>query len=690
MQIIVAYTAGFCFGVKRAVDQAYEAVKNSNKPIYTLGPLIHNPQVVEDLNQKGVKVIHNLKELADDNSVVIIRTHGVPKSDYEYLEQRGIDFIDLTCPYVKKIHNIVHKAYKAGQGIIIVGDKNHPEVIGINGWCGGEAIVIDSAEQANELDPARPYCLVAQTTINQGLYNEILLKLKEMPLIIEEHHTICDATSKRQNEAIEIAKKVDLMIVIGGLQSSNTRKLKSVSEEFCKNTIQIEGYEHLNDVYIKNKVGITAGASTPAHIIKEVIEKMTEQEKNAEGNINFMDEVDKTFKTLNTGDLVTGTVIGITPTEVYVNLGTKADGFIPVGELTDDPALKASDIVNVGDEIEVFVVRVNDVEGTIMLSKKKVDSIKGWNELEESFEKGEILKGTVIDVVKGGMIMLVNSVRVFIPASQAYERYLSDLSVLKNKELPLKLIDMNPNRKKIVGSVRQVLSAERKEKEEAFWNDVEVGKHYQGVVKSLTSFGAFVDVGGVDGLVHISELSWGRIKHPSEVCKVGDVMDVYIKDFDKESKKVSLGYKNPADDPWEKAKNLLNLDDVIKCKVVRLVSFGAFVEIFPNVDGLIHISQIANKRIEKPSDELKIGQEVEAKIIALDFEQKKISLSIRALLSSDDIMRDEETLAQVAQEQEETVEEPETAAPPAEETVPVADESVEVSAASDDEEKAEE
>lgn len=325
-----------------------------------------------------------------------------------------------------------------------------------------------------------------------------------------------------------------------------------------------------------------------------------------------------------------------------------------------------------------------------MLSKKKVDSIKGWNELEESFEKGEILKGTVIDVVKGGMIMLVNSVRVFIPASQAYERYLSDLSVLKNKELPLKLIDMNPNRKKIVGSVRQVLSAERKEKEEAFWNDVEVGKHYQGVVKSLTSFGAFVDVGGVDGLVHISELSWGRIKHPSEVCKVGDVMDVYIKDFDKESKKVSLGYKNPADDPWEKAKNLLNLDDVIKCKVVRLVSFGAFVEIFPNVDGLIHISQIANKRIEKPSDELKIGQEVEAKIIALDFEQKKISLSIRALLSSDDIMRDEETLAQIAQEQEETVEEPETAAPPAEETVPAADESVEVSAASDDEEKAEE
>ena len=242
MQIIVADTAGFCFGVKRAVDQAYEAVKNSNKPIYTLGPLIHNPQVVEDLNQKGVKVIHNLKELADDNSVVIIRTHGVPKSDYEYLEQRGIDFIDLTCPYVKKIHNIVHKAYKARQGIIIVGDKNHPEVIGINGWCGGEAIVIDSAEQANELDPARPYCLVAQTTINQGLYNEILLKLKEMPLIIEEHHTICDATSKRQNEAIEIAKKVDLMIVIGGLQSSNTRKLKSVSEEFCKNTIQIEGY----------------------------------------------------------------------------------------------------------------------------------------------------------------------------------------------------------------------------------------------------------------------------------------------------------------------------------------------------------------------------------------------------------------------------------------------------------------
>lgn len=443
--------------------------------------------------------------------------------------------------------------------------------------------------------------------------------------------TICTATWERQNEARELAKQSDAMVVIGGINSSNTKKLAEICEKYCP-TYLIERAEQLPALHAE-KIGITAGASTPAYIIKEVVHKMATENTSAQAELNFADELEKSFKTLNTGDIVRGTVISITPTEVYVDLGAKSDGFIPVNELSERPDVCPEDVVKVGDEIEVFVVRVNDVEGTIQLSKKKVASIRGWKEIEQAMEENKDLKGHVIEVVNGGMIMVVNGTRVFVPASLANDRFMRDLSPLVGQELPVRIIDMNPRRHKVVGSVKAILMEEKEAKSKELWEGIEIGRKYSGVVKSITSFGAFVDIGGVDGLIHISELSWKRIKHPSEVMKVGDIVDTYIIDFNKETGKISLGYRNPEDDPWKKVEQY-HAGDVISCKVVRLVPFGAFVEVAPNADGLIHISQIADHRIGKPSDVLSVGQEVQAKILEIDPANQKISLSIRALSKS--------------------------------------------------------
>lgn len=646
MDIIVAETAGFCFGVDRAVNLLYDHIR-TDKKIYTLGPIIHNPQVVEDLRQRGVQVLDELEGFTDSDAVVVIRTHGVAKSQEEYLKQHGVSMIDATCPYVKKIHRIVQEHYEAGETIVIVGDANHPEVMGINGWCNNEAIIIDNpAEIPFEKLQDKKLCIVSQTTLIRSLWDEVLEQLKPFPSTIFD--TICSATQKRQNEAEEIAAQSDVMIVVGGTNSSNTKKLVQVCRKHCP-TYHVENAEQLTGSFQNKKIGITAGASTPAHIIKEVVEKMAEE--NTMTQAEFADELEKTFKTLNTGDVVRGTVIGMTPTEVYVDLGTKADGFIPVSELTDNPDVKPEELIHVGDEVEVFVVRVNDVEGTIQLSQKKVASIKGWEIIQKAMDEQRDLSGKVIEIVNGGMIMLVEGMRVFVPASLASDRFMRDLTPLMGKELPLRLIDINQRRRKVVGSVKAILQEQKAVLSKELWDGIEEGKRYKGVVKSLTPFGAFVDIGGVDGLIHISELSWRRIKHPSEVVQVGDEIDTFVLSFDKETGKISLGYRNPDDNPWEKVKNL-EAGQVVSCKVVRLVPFGAFVEIVPEVDGLVHISQIADKRIGKPADVLEIGQQVDAKILEIDLEKKKISLSIRALLEKEEPVVEEQPAEAPAQESE--------------------------------------
>ncbi|MBE7040425.1 MAG: bifunctional 4-hydroxy-3-methylbut-2-enyl diphosphate reductase/30S ribosomal protein S1 [Ruminococcaceae bacterium] len=628
MDIRVAKTAGFCFGVARAVDRAYQCAEEDGKKYCTLGPIIHNAQVVSDLAEKGVGVIDSLDNLQDDVTV-IIRTHGVPKSVYQELENRGIPYLDLTCPFVKKIHTLVSTHHAEGCQIIIIGDSRHPEVIGINGWCDNSAIIIENLEQAEALlPPEKKVCIVAQTTFNKNIYKKIIFFLKKTCQNTVIFDTICNATEERQAESQMLAGEVDVMVVLGGQNSSNTQKLYQICKGVCPEAYCAESIEALGDIkrFQNKRVGITAGASTPAVIIKEAINKMENQDKD------FATLLEESLKAINTGDIVTGTVIEVGPTEVIVDLGVKQDGVIPASEISDDPSLTPEDIVKVGDEIQGYVVRVNDVEGKITLSKKRLDSFKTWDAIEAARENGDILEGKVDGVVNGGIIVTYKSFRVFVPASLANDRYLTDLNELVGKTVPFKVLEINKGRKRIVGNIKTVLMAQKQELEKAFWEAAEVGKKYTGIVKSLTSFGAFVDIGGVDGLVHISELSWARIKHPSDVVSVGDSIEVYIKDIAEDTKKISLGYKNPLENPWEIAKSKLNVGDVVSAKIVRMLPFGAFAEIMPTVDGLIHISQIANKRIGKPQDELSIGQEVDVKIVDIDWENKKIALSIRALL----------------------------------------------------------
>ncbi len=628
MELSVAKTAGFCFGVARALKLVEECAKEQGKVYHTLGPIIHNQHVVDKLASQGIAPVSSVSDVQPGENL-IVRTHGVGKAVYEEMEKRGIGVVDVTCPFVKKIHNIVEKHYNQGYTIVIVGDKNHPEVMGINGWCENSAVILATEEEAKSATfDTNPVCVVSQTTFVQDIFKKIVFFLKKTCNDIVIFDTICNATEERQAEARELARTSDVMIVLGGRNSSNTQKLYAICKEQCENTFLLEQISELDSACDFNckKVGITAGASTPAVIIKEAIGKM----ENFESFEALMEE---SLKTLNTGDVVKGTVIEVRPNEVIVDLGAKQDGFIPAGEISDDPNVTTADVVKPGDEIEVFVVRVNDADGNIMLSKRKLDAAKTWENVKKAMEDGTVLEGKVTETVNKGMIVVYKGYKVFVPESQASERRMSDLSSFVGKVVAFKIIDINDRRKRLVGSVRAILEAQKKELEEKFWADAAVGKTYTGVVKSITNFGAFVDIGGVDGLVHISELSWKRIKHPSEVISEGDSLTVYIKDINAETKKISLGFKKAEDNPWEIVKSKIALGETTTAKIVRIMPYGAFAEIIPGVDGLIHISQIANRRIEKPQDELTLGQEVEAKVTEIDWENKKVALSIRALLA---------------------------------------------------------
>lgn len=641
--IEVAKTAGFCYGVKRAVDGVYSAIDNNTK-IATIGSLIHNRQVIEDLASKGVFAYDKVSDIPEGYTIVI-RAHGVGKAVYDEIGERP--YIDLTCPFVSKIHKIVEEHYKNGYKIIIIGDKNHPEVKGINGWCENSAdIIYDTNEKIDENLAEKQICIVAQTTINREIFGEIVQNIKKTCKSTLIFDTICSATKDRQKETDRLSKISDMMIVIGGRESSNTRKLYEISKRNCPNSYHIEAVEELpQQTY--NKIGITAGASTPGSIIEEVVKAMSENLQNEENFAELFEQYGS--KTLNNGDIIDGTVVEVHNNEVIVDLGGfKYNGQLAADQLTDDPSLKPSDIVKEGETIKVYVVGVNDAEGKVVLSRKKLVAMESWNKIKAAYESEEILEGKIIKAVKGGVIALTDGSQVFIPARQASERFVQDLQTLVGETVKYRIIEIDERRRRVIGSVRVLLDAARKEREEKFWADVEEGKKYQGAVKSLTSFGAFVDLGGVDGLVHISELSWNKIKHPSEVVKEGDVLDVYIKDLNRETKKISLGFKKIEDNPWVIAQSKLNLGDVVKCKIVRMMPFGAFAEIMPNVDGLIHISQIADRRIGKPEDVLTIGEEVEAKITDLNWEEKKISLSIRALIPVPEKEEEEEVVEEEA------------------------------------------
>ena len=631
MEIKVAKTAGFCYGVKRAVSEAYTLSKSDGK-FATLGEIIHNRFVVDDLADKGIKAYERVEDIPEGTDV-IIRTHGVSKGILQEIEKKGLKVIDLTCPFVSKIHKIVEKHYNEGYQIVIVGDRNHPEVKGINGWCDDSALIIyDENEDFSGKLTNKPLCVVAQTTINRKIFGKIVQNIKntcQTPLVFD---TICNATRDRQAEAEELSKESDVMFVVGGKHSSNTKKLFEISRENAPETYLIETYEEIPlSVYKNKRIGITAGASTPGCIIEEVFTTMEEKMKNEENFAELFAQYEN--KSVNNGDIIEGTVVEVRANEVIVELdGFKYNGQLAADQLTDDPYLKPEDIVKEGDKITVYVVGVNDAEGKVVLSRKKLVAMESWNKMKEAYEAGTILDAKIIKAVRGGVIALADSAQVFIPARQASLRFVQDLDTLLNTEVRVKLIEIDERRRRVVGSARVVLEAEKKEIEDKIWADIEVGKEYTGTVKSLTAFGAFVDIGGIDGLIHISELSWNKIKHPSEVVKEGDSVKVYIKDINAETKKISLGYKKTEDNPWVIAQNNIHVDDVVTCKIVRMLPFGAFAEIMPNIDGLIHISQISDKRIAKPEDVLEIGQEVQAKVTEANWETKKISLSIRALI----------------------------------------------------------
>ncbi len=633
MSVKIAKTAGFCYGVKRAVDEVYQRAKRGEN-IATLGALIHNEQVVGDLKSRGVLVYDSVEKIPD-GTCVVIRTHGVGKKIYDEIEKRNLRLVDLTCPFVEKIHKIVNEHYNKGYKIVIVGDKNHPEVMGINGWCNDEAEVLYTDNDKPSEDIAKyPVCIVAQTTINKEIFVQIVQNIKNTCQTSIIFDTICNATKDRQAEARVLAADSDIMLVIGGRESSNTKKLFEISKANCPDTFFVQTAEDIpQGINFKNKrIGITAGASAPGSIIEEVFTTMDEKMKNEETFAEMLEQYES--KTLNNGDIIEGTVVEVRNNEIIVDLGGfKYNGQLAVDQLTDDPYVKPQDLVAPGDKIKVYVVGVNDAEGKVVLSRKKIVMMEGWNKIKEAYENGEILEGKIIKTVRGGVVALSDAYQVFIPAKQVSLRFVQDLESLLNTTVQFKIIEVDERRKRVVGSARTILEAQKKEVEDKFWAEVAVDKEYTGTVKSLTSFGAFVDLGGVDGLVHISELSWSKIKHPSEVVKEGDVLTVYIKSLDAENKKISLGFKKAEDNPWVIAQAKYNEGDVVKCKIVRIMSYGAFAEIMPQVDGLIHISQIANKRIEKTEDALSIGDEVEAKIIAINWETKKISLSIRALLA---------------------------------------------------------
>ena len=642
MEIILADNAGFCFGVSKAVNTAFDLaknIKNVNDPkcdageIFTLGAIIHNKNVINELAENGVHVIESVENI-DKGSTVVIRTHGVSKDIYDKLNSQSINIIDATCPFVKKIHKLVREKHKEGYGIIIIGDPEHPEVKGINGWCENSAVIIsdisDIAVKLIRSDSSNvpKYCVVAQTTFNISKWNFIITELKKQFDKFIYFDTICIATVKRQSEAALVAEKVDFMIVIGDKMSSNTMKLVEICSQGCLQTLLIESYKDLKGVDFKNieKVGITAGASTPEPVIKEVIKFMSQINTDENTNVtdNFEAMLEESLTVLTSGEVGKGKIIRVDDKGVYIDLGFKYEGFININEFKDQP--------RVGDEVEAMITKVSDKDCEVLLSKRRIDSKRNVKIIEEAFENKTPIKIHITEQVNGGLVGNISGLSVFVPASQISLRYVEDLTTYLNTDLDVMIITFKKgerNRLKIVGSHKIIAEEERNKKSDEFWSDIQDGKAYKGVVKHITNFGAYVDIGGVDGLVYRSDLSWKKIRHPSEVVSEGQEIEVFVIKFDGDTKKVTLGYKKASENPWNNIYERYNIEDILEVKIVKFVKYGAFAEIEPGLDGLIHISKISNVRLNRPQDALKVGQVVAAKIIGMNEEDKKISLSVK-------------------------------------------------------------
>lgn len=636
MEVLLAKTAGFCPGVKRAVDMVYEETNKGN--VYTYGPIIHNEEVVNDLESKGVCVIENEEQLKElESGTVVIRSHGVKREIYDLIKEKELELVDATCPFVKKIHNIVDKDSAAGYQVIIVGNRKHPEVEGICGWCNTPPVVLETVEEAEKLSglEEKPVSLVAQTTFNYKNFNKVVEIFREKGYNITVYNTICNATEERQKETASIAKQVDAMIVIGGKNSSNTQKLYNISKKECANTYYIQTLVDLDLAAFESvgRVGITAGASTPNQIIKEVHGSMAE-------DFGTMFEASLAEESrISVGKLVKGEVIDVKEDEIILNINYKADGIITKNEYSNDVNISLKDKVQIGEMIEAKVIKTNDGDGQVLLSVKRVAAEKANEKLEEAYNNEEVLKGVVTQVLDGGLSVTVEEARVFIPASLVSDTYERDLTKYKDQEIEFKITEFNPRKRRIIGNRKMLIEAEKKAAKEALFARIHVGDTVEGTVKNVTDFGAFIDLGGADGLLHISEMSWGRVDNPKKLFNVGDAVKAIIKDI--QGEKIALSLKFEDTNPWLTASDKYAVGNIVTGKVARMTDFGAFVELEPGVDALLHVSQIAKEHIEKPSSVLSVGQEIEAKVVDFRLDEKKISLSMKALLLEDEAVEGE-------------------------------------------------
>ncbi|MDD2534556.1 MAG: bifunctional 4-hydroxy-3-methylbut-2-enyl diphosphate reductase/30S ribosomal protein S1 [Eubacteriales bacterium] len=663
MEIIAAQTSGFCFGVKHAVDSAYQlldqneinraAGQQPTQSTYMLGELIHNQTVLNELNARGMTKVDDVADLPY-GAQVVIRAHGVPPQTLEALALKGCEIFDCTCPYVNKIHRIVRLASENNETIIIAGNPGHPEVVGIQGESQNPTILLSKRTQAGEMIfPDAPAILVAQTTFSYEEYLAIQAIVKNKIANVRIFDTICSTTEVRQKEAKEIAQRVDLMLVIGSRNSSNTMKLVDVCKQQCGETFLIENPIDVRPLLVGRdlkalKVGITAGASTPERIIREVIQEMTEQEvltnQQEHGDVSFTDFIDN-IPQLKRGATVKGVIVRYDNENVYVDVRDKSEGKIPRHEFDADPDFDLDQAIANHTEIDVYVrnIRNTDMTKEIVLSKARVDFGKYKGLIEDAFANKTPIQVKVINVVKDGVIATYGGVDIYIHRTQLEMNIVNDLDAYRGQTLEILVTQYDPDKKRlrVSGSRRALISTARKEKADEIWGQIEAGKEFDGVVRSLTTFGAFVDIGGVDGLVHVSELSWNRIHHPSEVVSVGDPIHVYVKDFDVEKKRISLGYKRATDDPYHDVESQFPVGTIVHGRVVRMFQFGAFIELAPGVDALCHISQISDVRLNKPEEVLVEGMEIDARVLEVSNEKRRISISIKEVEPINPVRADE-------------------------------------------------
>ncbi len=641
-EIIRAEHSGFCFGVKQAIEKTEEQIKKytqhdgGNTRIYTCGQLIHNQSVTDSLAARGVGIIETPGE-AQEGDTVIVRSHGEGKSFFEEAQQRGLKVVDATCPFVNRIHQLVSEADRQGKSVVIVGDRCHPEVAGINGWCENKAVIVNSREEAEKIE-AEHIFLVCQTTIKKELLDEIVEVFEEKNIDAEINNTICSATRDRQEACAKLAAKSDAMVIIGGRNSSNTRKLYEISKKLCKNSYFIENIRDLPLKQLRkcNKIGIAAGASTPECVIKEVIANMSEMITNEKISMeDFMDEIDASLRLPRTGEIVDGKVHQVTEKEVIVNMGCKKDGILPVEEVTLEEGQKLTDLFKEGDDIQAKVVKTDDGDGGILLSKKKLEINEHWNEINEALENKSVISVKVIRQVNGGVIAAYKEVTGFIPLSQLSDKFVENADEFIGQVLDVKVSRVDQRRGRVVFSHKVVLNEEKQKRIAAVWEGLHVDDIVEGTVMRFTDYGAFIDLGGIDGLLHISEISWGKLKHPQEVLEIGEKVKVKILSMNEEKGKISLGLKQTVPEPWSVIDENYQVGQVVSGKVVQIKEYGAFVELEPGLDGLVHISEVAHKRVTNIADELSIGQAVNAKILEIDKERKRISLSIKETLDAD-------------------------------------------------------